>query len=210
MANQNTTQEQTGQSQHLITSTSFQILKDLPVPLSRSQCVLHKHEILICGGEGSQACYSYDTLKNEFKFICEYPSDIILRGHCVVKLVDNNSKDDNQITLLSFGGWDKHTLIMKYVSVWSNENNNSDNEKNRSNNYNKWVPFTDNHNNPITIGRIEDIYEGARAVIGGSNNHLLFITYPIDNISVFNLNTFRFIKYSTLLIQDFSIANHCF
>ncbi|ETO06701.1 hypothetical protein RFI_30692, partial [Reticulomyxa filosa] len=122
MANQTTIQnsperetEQTKQSQQL--NTHFQTLKELPTPLRDSQCVLHKYELLICGGFGQNACYSYHIPKNEYKFICEYPSDVELWGHCVVKLVDNNNnnKHRNQITLLSFGGYgNKHTLVMKY------------------------------------------------------------------------------------------------
>ncbi|ETO01781.1 hypothetical protein RFI_35658, partial [Reticulomyxa filosa] len=102
------------QSQDLITSTYFQSLKDLSIPLSQAQCVLYKHEILICGGHKQRDCYSYNILKDEYKFICDYPSDITLWGHCVVKLIDKNNKNDNEITLLSFGGKDKHTLMMKY------------------------------------------------------------------------------------------------
>ncbi|ETO34790.1 hypothetical protein RFI_02295 [Reticulomyxa filosa] len=157
----------------------FQILKELPTPLCLSQCVLHKHEILICGSWDKRACYSYDIIKNEYKFICDYPSDITLEGHCVVKLVDNNSKDSSQITLLSFGGLHKHTLIMRYQLQ-------------------SMVPFKDNHNHPIIIGRNNDYYIGVRAVIGGGNNNLLFITYYEKNISVFDLNTFQFIKHDTL------------
>ncbi|ETO04618.1 hypothetical protein RFI_32781 [Reticulomyxa filosa] len=76
----------------------FQTLKELPIPLSQAQCVLHKQTP---------------------HFLSEYPSDAELVGHCVVKLVDNNNnKDTNQITLLSFGGNkdSRHTLIMKYVT----------------------------------------------------------------------------------------------
>ncbi|ETO35155.1 hypothetical protein RFI_01919 [Reticulomyxa filosa] len=204
MGNRTTIQKpherQTKQSQPL--NTIFQTLKELPTPLTQSQCVPHKNELIICGGSYERACYSYHTLKNEYKFICEYPSDVKLSGHCVVKLIDNN-KDSNQITLLSFGsGWDgkNHTLVMKYVSVWDN----------KSNNHNQWVPFTDNRNHPIIIGSDQDHdYVGARAVIGGRNNNLLFITYPINNISVFDLNTFQFIKHDTLLTNDY-IEFHCF
>ncbi|ETO13384.1 hypothetical protein RFI_23989 [Reticulomyxa filosa] len=178
----------------------FQILKEFPIPLSQSQCVLHKHELIICGGLGQRACYSYHTLKNEYKFICEYPSNVELSGHCV----------SNQITLLSFGsnfnGRDKHTLVMKYVSVWSDISNKS----NELSNYNQWIPFTDDHNNPIIIGRDQNYnYQGVRAVIGGSNNHLLFITHRSNDINVFNLNTFQFIKHDTLPI-DRAIFYHCF
>ncbi|ETO36435.1 hypothetical protein RFI_00626, partial [Reticulomyxa filosa] len=113
MGNQNTTQKQI--------TAHFQTLKWLPTTLIHSQCVLHKHELLICGGYDQRACYSYHTLRNEYKFICEYPRDVQLHGHCVVKLVDsnsNNDKDNNQITLLSFDlihmEKNKHTLVMKY------------------------------------------------------------------------------------------------
>ncbi|ETO31966.1 hypothetical protein RFI_05151 [Reticulomyxa filosa] len=161
MGNQTTTQKQ---SQLNITSTSFQSLKDLPTPLFYSQCVTHKHELLICGGYEQRAF-----------------------GHCVVKLVDNNSKDSNQITLLSFGGspfTKKYTLAMKYVSVWSNISKKS----NKLNNYNQWIPFTDNDNHSIIIGREYDDYRGG---------------------VVFDLNTFQFIKHDTLPTNNI-IFYHCF
>ncbi|ETO32303.1 hypothetical protein RFI_04812 [Reticulomyxa filosa] len=79
----------------------------------------------------------------------------------VVKLVDkDNNKDNNKITLLSFGGDYNHTLMMKYISVWSDISNKS----NELNNYNQWIPFTDNHNHSIIIGRDNDNYT---VVIGG-------------------------------------------
>ncbi|ETO00673.1 hypothetical protein RFI_36767, partial [Reticulomyxa filosa] len=112
----------------------------------------------------------------------------------------------------------RHALVMKYVSVWS-DGNNSDGEMNKSkkltqlnksNNYSQWLPFTDNHNHPIIIGGDQNHdYEGAHALIGGINNHLLFITYRNNNISVFNLNTFQFIKHDTLPTNN-DIWYHCF
>ncbi|ETO07738.1 hypothetical protein RFI_29652 [Reticulomyxa filosa] len=215
MANRNTAQKlskrQNGQSQYITTSAPFQNLKDLPVPLTESQCVLHKHEILICGGEFKRYCYSYHILKNEYKFICEYPNDVILDGHCVVKLMDNNNKDNNEITLLSFGGYQyRHTLVMKYASVWSNDNEMNKSKKlEKLSNYNEWVPLTNDNNNPFHIGRNGDYYNGVRTLIGGSNNHLLFITYRPHNISVFDLNTFQFIKHDTLPTRN-GISFHCF
>ncbi|ETO02280.1 hypothetical protein RFI_35156, partial [Reticulomyxa filosa] len=41
------------------------------------------------------------------------------------------------------------------------------------------------------------------------NNNLLFITYYYDKISVFNLNTFKFIKYFHLPTNN-CIGCHCF
>ncbi|ETO05905.1 hypothetical protein RFI_31491, partial [Reticulomyxa filosa] len=194
---ENEEEEEKKKNQHLC--TLFQTLKNLHTPLEEPQCAQHKYELIICGGFYERDCYSYHTLKNQYKFICEYPNDIILQGHCVVKLVDNN-KDINQITLLSFGGKDKHTLVMKYVSVWSddNNNNNNGNEMNKSKKFNEWIPFTDDHNNPIIIGRDNDDYQGVRAVIGGINNNF-----------VFDLNTFQFIKHDTLPTEN-KTWYHCF
>ncbi|ETO16715.1 hypothetical protein RFI_20624 [Reticulomyxa filosa] len=208
---QNSQKRETEQSQQI--TTHFQTLKELPTPLKQSQCVLHKHELIICGGYNQRACYSYHILKNEYKFICEYPSHVKLIEHCVLKLLDSNSnnnkdKDNNQITLLSFGGAKgrkRYTLMMKYISVWSDDKN----EMNKLNNCNQWIPFTDNNNHPIIIGEGQcHIYQGARALIGGIKNNLLFITYHKNNISVFNLNTFQFIKHDKLPINH--IQFHCF
>ncbi|ETO14405.1 hypothetical protein RFI_22965, partial [Reticulomyxa filosa] len=74
---------------------------------------------------------------------------------------------------------------------------------------NQWIPFTDNKKKVVKLGRQEDGYEGVRAVIGGSNTHLLFITHQPKNISVFNLNTFQFIKHDTLPIDN-EIYSPCF
>ncbi|ETO05529.1 hypothetical protein RFI_31866 [Reticulomyxa filosa] len=213
MDNQTTTQKspegqtnQTEQSQHTSQRnqhliTPFQYLKALPILLSLSQCVQYKHGLLICGGKDKSVCYSYHTIKNEYKFICEYPSHIKVESHCVVKLVDNN----NEVTLLSFGGFCQHTLVMKYVSVCDDISN----KLNELNNYNQWIPFTDNHNRPINIGSLNSTYIGARAVIGGSNNHLLFITHLYREISVFNLSKFKFIKHNFLPTYNY-IEYHCF
>ncbi|ETO03485.1 hypothetical protein RFI_33920, partial [Reticulomyxa filosa] len=56
---------QTKQSQHILTSTSFQTLKDLLTPLSQSQCVLLKYEIIICGSYQQRVCHFHHTLKHE-------------------------------------------------------------------------------------------------------------------------------------------------
>ncbi|ETO07563.1 hypothetical protein RFI_29828 [Reticulomyxa filosa] len=190
---------------------TFQILKELPITFAQAQCVLYKNEILICGGYERKTCYSYHTLKNKYKFICNYPDDVRLEAHCVVKLINNNNKDSNQIILLSLGGIShikKHALVMKYVSVWSNILDIS-NKSSELNNYNQWIPFTCNDNRPIIFGGKYDSYCGARAVVGGRNNNLLFITYYYDNISVFNLNTFKFNKHCTLPTNN-CIGHHCF
>ncbi|ETO32360.1 hypothetical protein RFI_04757 [Reticulomyxa filosa] len=189
--------------------TPFLSLPDLPVPLHQSQCVTHKDEILICGGFLSQDCYSYHMLKKKYKLICRYPEDVTLKGHCVVKRTDNNNPND--ITLLSFGGGAKHSLVLRYVSVWNDDSGNKIDGINTENtkHCNEWLPFTDNNGQPICLGRMYDNYWGASALIGGSNNHLLFITYRLNNIAVFDLNLFRYIKYDKLPMHN-EICYHCF
>ncbi|ETO23919.1 WD-40 repeat protein [Reticulomyxa filosa] len=190
-------------------ATRFEIMAPLPRTLQGTQCVIHNHEILICGGSGERGCYSYHTLKNTYKRICSYPNDVELFGHCVVKYVNNDNP--NGITLLSFGGPEnekKHTLMMKYVSIWDvdSEIDNANIEC-----YNTWNHLTDNQNKAISIGRSESDYEGVRAVVGGSNNHLLFITYFPNNIDVFNLITLQYINHATLPIDpEYPICYHCF
>ncbi|ETO25183.1 putative tetratricopeptide TPR2 protein [Reticulomyxa filosa] len=171
-------------------------LTSLPTPLFQSECVVHGREILICGGYENQQCYSYHTVRNEYKFICSYPTEVLLRGHCVVKLV-NKTKNSDEVTLLSFGGYPRHTLMMEYVSVWDNGDEAGIKDTKHCN---KWITANDKKKKPVHIGRDKDNYEGARAVIGGSNNHLLFITYQLNNISVFDLNLFQFVKHKTLPI----------
>ncbi|ETO34860.1 hypothetical protein RFI_02230 [Reticulomyxa filosa] len=182
-------------------TTPFETLLFLPTALYQSQCVVHKHEILICGGYKNNECYSYNIPTNQYKRICFYPKDIELWRHCVVKWTTGNNSND--ITLLSIGrqgeNKKKHTLIMKYVSVW-NKIEEDESVINNFEYYNEWLPFLDNNNIPIYIERDESDYEGMRIVIGGSNNHLLFITYIPKHIAVYDLNTFRYINRS----------GHCF
>ncbi|ETO24241.1 hypothetical protein RFI_12918, partial [Reticulomyxa filosa] len=184
---------------------SFLTLSDLPISFFSPQCVVYKDEILICAND----CYSYHTIKQEYKLICSYPDNINLGEHNVMKIVNNNNPND--ITLLSFGRESKmskilasygyaqryaHTLIMKYVSVWEEKDFKKDSYRNQ------WIQFTDNTKPLLTLEYKED---GVRALIGGSNNHLLFITY-LCNIDVFDLNTCKYINHSNLLIN----GNDCF
>ncbi|ETO31652.1 hypothetical protein RFI_05468 [Reticulomyxa filosa] len=190
------------------TSSPFETVTSLPIPLQHTQCVVHNNEIIICGGAKERACYSYHALKQQYKFVCAYPKYAELYGHCVVKRV--KKENPNDITLFSFGGQvkkQKHTLIMKYVSVWDYK------DKNGSGPIipNKWIFFTDKNNKPMCIGRYEDNYAGVRAVIGGRNNHLLFITYPPKHIDVFNLDTFQYVTNATLPTDiPNKIKYHCF
>ncbi|ETO27184.1 hypothetical protein RFI_09948, partial [Reticulomyxa filosa] len=185
-------------------ASPFQALAPPPVPLRYAQCIAHKYEILICGSCNNSECYSYDTIKKQYKYICSYPEEIALDRHCVVKYVEENDKK-NEITLLSFGGQGmeraKHTLVMKYISVWDDES-----VKAHSN---EWHPLVDNTNKVVTIGRKVDNYKGALATIGGSNNNVLFITYYPRNISIFDLTTFEYIKHDIVPIENWLVF-YCF
>ncbi|ETO07760.1 hypothetical protein RFI_29630 [Reticulomyxa filosa] len=189
--------------------TLFQTLPSLPSFFERLQCVSHNNEILICGGYGNHACYSYHTLKNQYKLICSYPNTVYLYGHCVVKRINNSNNNPDIITLLSFGGEHKHVLVMKYKSVWDDTEKN---EKVNTMQYNKWIPWTDNFHVSIEIGRKKENYNRARAVIGGSNNHLLFTAYYPNRISVYDLNKYTFIKHHTLpyIISSNNFGYRCF
>ncbi|ETO02417.1 hypothetical protein RFI_35019, partial [Reticulomyxa filosa] len=124
-------------------------------------------ELLICGGYTTNDCYSYHTLKKQYKYICSYPNDVQLLGHCVVQLIDSQT-NSNEIHLLSFGGQGKNkmkqTFSMKYKSVWEIN---------------------------TIIGKLEDDLIGVRGLIGGKDNDLLFITYCPENIEVIDLKTMK-------------------
>ncbi|ETO20412.1 hypothetical protein RFI_16802 [Reticulomyxa filosa] len=187
----------------------FSALASLPKSISEGQCVTYNDEILICGGFYKSACYSYHTTKNQYKFICSYPDNIELEGHCVVKYL--NGDDPNTITLLCFGGQykneKKHTFVMKYLSVWNNEEKKVESE---NSGINEWLPFIGNNNEVISIGRMQDEYCGVRGLIGGSKNHLLFITYYPSNIDVFDLNTCKYLKHDNIPVEAKWISYHCF
>ncbi|ETO14237.1 hypothetical protein RFI_23131, partial [Reticulomyxa filosa] len=188
-------------------ASPFQTVASLPIPLRHAQCVVHKHEILICGGYNHNVCYSYHTVKNQYKRICSYPKYLELTGHYVVRHVTSDSKNDKEILLLSFGqsGYEKkYILAMRYISVWEKDKN-----KKLKNKHNKWQFLTDNNDQAITIVGNEDNFVGARATIGGENKHLLFITYYPNNISVYNLNTWQYVKHATLPVDSILIS-HCF
>ncbi|ETO36902.1 hypothetical protein RFI_00161 [Reticulomyxa filosa] len=153
-------------------ASPFQTLASLSVLFSFVQCIAYKNEIIIYGGNIGK-CFSYYMVKNQYKFYVD------------------NSNDKNELTLLCFSEENelrtKHTLAMSYKSVWE------DNETNEKGSYNKWIPFKKN-NKKISINRSDANYVGARSVISGSADYLLFITYYPNDISVFNLKTFQYIK----------------
>ncbi|ETN99123.1 hypothetical protein RFI_38364 [Reticulomyxa filosa] len=163
----------------------FQTLPELPKPFTTPQCILFKDELLVCGGYQLNDCYSYHTLKKQYKYICSYPNDAKFNGHCIVQLIHSQT-NSNEIHLLSFGGQNKNkikqTFSMKYKNVWESSDSKSEYQS-----FNTWIK----HNQDTNIGKLEDDLEGVRGLIGGMNNDLLFITHFPKKIEVIDLKTMK-------------------
>ncbi|ETO26658.1 hypothetical protein RFI_10475 [Reticulomyxa filosa] len=175
-------------------------------------CILFKEEILVCGGYVTNSCYSYHILKEQYKYICSYPNSVQLYGHCILQLTHLQT-NPNEIHLLSFGGQGKHemkqTFSMTYRSVWECDNYNWSGSVSQA--FNTWIPHSENTN----IGKIEDDLRGARGLIGGRNNDLLFITYYPQNVEVIDLKTMKPLTgiQNNMIPKDepkFGINYHCF
>ncbi|ETO05677.1 hypothetical protein RFI_31719, partial [Reticulomyxa filosa] len=74
---------------------------------------------------------------------------------------------------------------------------------------NQWMLIANKQKKQIFIGRSEDDYLGVGAIIGGSENHLLFINYREKNIDVFNLKTLQYMNKVILPIGSV-MKYHCF
>ncbi|ETO34535.1 hypothetical protein RFI_02559 [Reticulomyxa filosa] len=192
----------------------FQSLSDLPKPFACPQCILFKDEILICGADD---CYSYHTMKKQYKYICSYPNDVQLSANYVVQLTHSQT-NPSEIHLLSFGGQCKNemkqTLFMKYKSVWEISDDQCDSKSEHdsiSQSFNTWIRHDQNAN----IGKLEANFEGARGLIGGINNDLLFITHSPKNIEVIDLKTMKSlteIKNDIIPTEQhkYGLEYHCF
>ncbi|ETO15252.1 hypothetical protein RFI_22112 [Reticulomyxa filosa] len=181
------------------------------------QCVSFRDEILICGGRYNNDCYSYHIVKQEYKRICSYPSEIRLFGHKVVSYTSHT--DTNTVTIISFGGsfTTSHNLMMRYQSVWeelsppiqnANENESQSQVKAK---INKWIPLPNRLD--LNKGYVESRYVGA--VVSGSNNEFLFITRKPHTIDVVDLRSFTYleshieeplIKWNYLEFDDHSVV----
>ncbi|ETN98507.1 hypothetical protein RFI_38983 [Reticulomyxa filosa] len=180
----------------------FSSLPNVPTALFQSQCVVWKDEILICGGRPhNHHCYSYHTTKRKYKKICEYPHTIRIFGHVVVKC----ESDNNELTLLSFGGVDvsKYTLLMSYQSVWEKS-------RRKEKKKNEWRVV----HHDTSFGTRKSNLTGASALIGGKNKDLLFVTYFPNKIDVIDMKTYHYVcgtGSNRLPIKSpYSLQNHCF
>ncbi|ETO21165.1 hypothetical protein RFI_16038 [Reticulomyxa filosa] len=162
----------------------FTKLKNVPqTQLRHAPCVWFGDEILICGGQCNSVCYSYNTVSDEYRVICNYPEEVNLIGHAVVAL---RSEKKDEVTLLSFGGFCKHTLIMRYKSVWAK------NSADESSHTNEWVATSN------IIGSPDDDLRFVRALIGGENNEVLFICHPPHHVRALDAHTFKCIAKCVL------------
>ncbi|ETO35890.1 hypothetical protein RFI_01171 [Reticulomyxa filosa] len=171
-------------------------LPELPKSFTATQCILFKEELLICGGKQTNDCYSYHTLKKQYKYICSYPNDVKLSGHCVVQLIHSQT-NPNEIDLLSFGGQGKDTMkqtfSMKYKSVWEiSDHNHHSNLKSENQSFNTWI----RHNEDTNIGKFEDNLIGVRGLIGGK-----IMIYYNETIEKW---------HNTKRENKFGIQYHCF
>ncbi|ETO12925.1 hypothetical protein RFI_24450 [Reticulomyxa filosa] len=172
-----------------------------------SQCVAFDAEVLICGSISTGDCYSYHVVKEEYKKTAEYPWNVELQGHSVIKcdVEAGTGEDKNIVTLLSFGGspyHGRHTLMMRYQSVWSGESSKKVE--------NRWLPLA----NGEIIGRDNDDLQGARALISGTNKDLLFVTHNRCHIKVIDMKSYRYISDVQNAVLPVSNENrasfHCF
>ncbi|ETO18778.1 hypothetical protein RFI_18469, partial [Reticulomyxa filosa] len=204
----------------------LQSLPELPDLFSAPRCIMFNDEILICGGPETNKCYSYHTLRKQYKYICSYPSDISLRGHCVLQWKHSQTKV-NEIHLLSFGGQGKdiikQTFSMTYQSVWDNNsyqnvwyiNGYQRNFKSEPSSFVQTLNIWNRHEQDNKIGTIEDDLEGVCGLIGGKNNDLLFITHNPQNIEVIDLKIMKpliGIRNNIMSIKkhQYGIYYHCF
>jgi len=191
---------------------SFLRLPELPTRMKDAACVPLNDELLICGGTENNSCYSYHLSKKQYKFICAYPKEVKLNSHTVLRCDIATNKDSvsgHTATLLSFGGsgddnFSRHTLLMKYQSVWTNT------DVSKHLNYWSSVP------KGVRIGRQsanqKDDLQGARAIVGGTKNDLLFITHFPKNIDVFDLKSWTYVPdVNTNILpgpSDFELRYH--
>ncbi|ETO11106.1 hypothetical protein RFI_26270, partial [Reticulomyxa filosa] len=167
---------------------SFQTLSSLSDNFYQAQCIVQKHEILVCG---QGVCYSYFIPGNKYKLVCQYPNEYLYDGNHILKLPN---KDDSKETILwLLGGPYGRISVMNYVSVWKKRG------IDKTAGYNEWNPLLNSNKEPICISKKNYNYREVRTVIGGSNNHLLFITY-YKSIDVFDLNTYKYVANVSLPI----------
>ncbi|ETO24380.1 hypothetical protein RFI_12775 [Reticulomyxa filosa] len=163
-----------------------QIKTQLPASLCYPQCVVFNDEILICGAYGQPKCYSFHVKQSTYKEICSYPSNVGLLGHSVVECNDESSDNDEKMTtLLSFGGEDKHTFVMKYKSVWD--------EKEPVKDMNRWSRVKNRVVFGFNRNERDDNLCGARGLISGYNKNLLFVVYPPNEIDVIDLSSYEYV-----------------
>ncbi|ETO35886.1 hypothetical protein RFI_01175 [Reticulomyxa filosa] len=177
---------------NIFAQSAFQNLPNLPKNFVAPQCVLLKDELLICGGENNNKCYSYHLVKKQYEYICSYPSGVELKGHCVLQL---SHQGDNPDEIHLYPLEDK-----MQANIWSHT-------QKAEPSLNSWTLVAKSQ-----IGELSDNLEGVRGVIGGMNNDLLFITHFPKNIRVIDLKTMKPLKGVTnsIIPNKENESEHCF
>ncbi|ETO11881.1 hypothetical protein RFI_25495, partial [Reticulomyxa filosa] len=179
---------------NMATSSPFESMHRLPENFPKTQCVALARELLIFGGRRQVNCYSYHIRGNQYRFLSSFPSNYTTWGYCVVKIPKANDQKDT--TLWIFGGYDGKVSIIKYASVWKKKAGI------------QWLSQVNSTNTkPIYIQCNQRDYCGVRAVVGGRNNNLLFVTYS-KSIDVFNMSTCKYVSKFSLPIVD-TLNYHC-
>ncbi|ETO20206.1 hypothetical protein RFI_17012, partial [Reticulomyxa filosa] len=80
--------------------------------------------------------------------------------------------------------------------------------------WNEWIDLTDSNNKKIVISKDEHSYKGVRAVIGGKDDNLLFISRFPKNMDVFDLSKMEFV--TTIMNErlpmkphEYGLGYHC-
>ncbi|ETO18837.1 hypothetical protein RFI_18410 [Reticulomyxa filosa] len=172
-------------------------LYDLPKnSFGLTQCVSLNNEIVICGGLFNSECYSYHVEKRAYKKICDYPTEIKIFGHIVLQCKNAKEYGETMTLLLSINGYGMQKK--------------SDSKQCHSNHVNEWKLISGNFDN--VIGKSAKL-NGARALIGGKHNNLIFIAgcYP-NKIHVIDVATFKKIKVvnNDLPLVHQNLSYHCF
>jgi len=162
-------------------------MADLPQKMKDPQAVYFppNHELLICGAFEIRTCYSFQTINNKYKQICQYKFHP--QNHFVTSYFNEKASRFRLITLRLDG----ILLYMNYNSVWAENAKNAN-----SNEWSKFNPFCHEKNQTSTI---HGLTEGLRACVIKNNRTgdiLLMVTCYPRRIFVYNLSKNAFLVES--------------
>ncbi|ETO06315.1 hypothetical protein RFI_31081 [Reticulomyxa filosa] len=164
----------------------FKRLLSLPFQFRYPKCVCFGDEILICCGDERRIIYSYHTVQNKYKKIAEYLDGVAAFGITLIKWYTEPDNKQNPESYID-------DEISKCLGGHT---------RTKRSNINKWVEA------PQSIENTENDMSNVATLIGGSNNHLLFVTYPPNQIMVLDSKSLHMLAKHTLPFYLF-VGNHC-